>query len=125
MGIEARWYDEDRRIIATVFQTPWTLTEFYQMVKQTEEMVVGSDAAFYQILDFTASKSLPPNFLTALRSADTKYKTNLGMVLIVGASGFVQAIGVMAQRVGLKSVENVRFVATFDEALRTLEAEIG
>lgn len=122
MGIHTRWLDEDRQIILTMFETPWTLDDFYRMVNEMESLVMRIDGTFHMVLDFTQSKSLPPSFLTALRSADVKHKENLGMVVVVGASSFVQAIGMMGQRIGVRSVQHVRFVDSIDDAVELLSS---
>ncbi|MAS37191.1 MAG: hypothetical protein CL610_24535 [Anaerolineaceae bacterium] len=120
MSIHTRWLDEDRQIILTTFEAPWTLDDFYRMVNEIESLVMRIDGTFHLVLDFTHTRSLPPSFLTALRSADVKHKENLGMVVVVGASSFVRAIGVMGERIGVRSVQHVRFVDSIDDAVELL-----
>lgn len=117
MGIQNRWHAENDAVLYTTFADPWTIDDYYAMIAEVKTLLARHDGIYFHVLDFTGTQQLPPNFLSALRAADSHQNPNLELAIVIGANRFIQIIGTMAQRLGIKAASNIHFADSLADAL--------
>jgi hypothetical protein len=117
MSVEVSWVDYAQTTILRNFTGLWTWEEFYKSQEQVNAMLRSVPHKVHQILDFSETKSLPPNALTHLRNSGRNVPPNRGKSIVVTRNNFFLQMYNIINKLFPAITERVVIVATRDEAM--------
>ena len=115
MSVKVLWDNPEHTAVCFVFEQPWNWHELQAARTQQHQMLNSVDHTVHVIMDFTRSSILPRNPIARLKSVSENRPTNTGMIVLVGASAFIQTIAQLYRRLYGGSLRFAA-VSTRDEA---------
>jgi hypothetical protein len=105
-----------------IFQGQWRWEELYDRSKEMQQALDAANHKLHILVDARASGKMPEGALTHLRKLSRDDHDNLGLVIIVGADTFMQAIASVIGAI-YPNFRRYRFVSTMEEAQEILAAQ--
>ncbi len=116
MAVEINWDKTHDHILVITVSDRWTWAEMAETVKKRNEMMESVDAIVDVIVNMEASSGMPANTLTGARQVGKNRPDKEGMTLVVGTSGFLQAMFDLYMRMNNHQSEVFHLVRTMDKA---------
>lgn len=91
--IQLEWDTAQKDILCYTFIEPWTWDEYEATNPQRDRMFSESDGMIDIILDFTNGAQIPARALPHFRKAAAWDSPKRGVVIVVGVSTLLQALG--------------------------------
>lgn len=124
MRISVEWVDDRQSILRWVFPRRWSWEDYSTVKQESATILAEIDHSVDVIGDLTNSDGLPANALTAYRGFVNATPANVDLIVLVGASRFVQAMVNVFLRVVPGKTPGTHFVfADSVDAACTLIAE--
>jgi hypothetical protein len=118
MGIRVRWDNDEKTIVRWDFDGPWKWDEFFVAQHESNLLLDSVDYLVDIIGNVQNSRILPPSALTVYRSTLKKAAPNMGIIVLVGSSTFIQQmVNIFMKLFRFKGPgTDFRFANTDDEA---------
>jgi hypothetical protein len=120
MSVHVSWIDDTHTAILREFEGSWTWDEFYASQDEVNSKLRSVTHLVHQVLDFSQTKSLPPNTLTHLRNSGRNMPDNRGKSLVVTQSMFYLQMYRVLDRMFPALTKRVVIVATREAALEKI-----
>ncbi len=91
MPINVMWKTEAKRVLVFVFQGHWDVNDFYFATEQGNVLLDEVTHSVDMLLDVQNSRSLPSDFMNAIRNVTRKAHPNTGIMVMVGINTFARA----------------------------------
>lgn len=117
MATTVQWYNEEKTIIHHHFEGYWSLQDYYQSLKESNELLDTVDYKVIHFLDMIHSKGLPNGFLSAIRGSSKRWHPNSGRVVMIGANPFVLAFSKLFNKIYPNPDASFFIVGSIGEAL--------
>jgi hypothetical protein len=117
MPATVKWFDEEKTIIFHCFEGEWTLQDYYQSLKESNELLETVDYKVVHFLDMLQSDGLPKGFLSAMRGSSKRWHPNSGRVVMIGGNPFVLAFSKLFSKIYPNPDASFFMVGSIDEAL--------
>ncbi len=124
MGIQTKWYDDTHQAIVREFDRQWTWEDFYASQQVVHEMLQSVPYDVHQIIDFSASQTLPSNILTHIGKSERNMPKNRGKSIVVIQSPLYQTMYNILTKVFPSIVTRVVLVKTREEAEEILHKTV-
>lgn len=121
MNIDVRWLDEDQTAVLTVYQYGWTWDDF-DTATDSAFALIRTVSHPVDIISDTSAAPTPPNPLALghFQRALAALPENLGVVIVISASRFMEQTGTMFTRIFAARANRTHFVRSMDEAQQKL-----
>ncbi len=117
MKITCEWNGPDKRYVIAIYPSRWTWTDFADFKVEVDALIQTVPYEVGAIADVSASGMLPSNASQNISKAFSTAPPNMGLVVNVGASGFLVIVVNMVRRLAPNSpARNLIFVDTMEEA---------
>ncbi len=121
MSIDVKWYDDTQRVVYWAFRGKWTWEEYAEAQLVSNALIHSADHTVHIIGNLEQSPGLPPNAITVYRANLSTTEPNTGMIILVGANGFVRTMINLFLKLSPKSVPGTDFkFAKTDEHARAM-----
>jgi len=119
MSIAVNWYNDDKTIIYWKFAGKWDWNEYAEAQDVSNAMLDTVDHTVDVIGNVQESPSLPANALSVYRSNLSSAHPNTGLIVLVGASMFVEQMVRLLKQMFRNKVAgtNFEFAKSDEEAL--------
>ena len=124
MGVTVDWANDSKTILCYTFAGNWDWDAFYVCWDWVREALEASDHKISVILDFQATRHIPPNSLVHLRSLSQNVHPNYsGATAYVGVGALGALYKMVLEKVNPEVLEKFKvfFVPTPEEAIRVLD----
>jgi hypothetical protein len=119
MGITVVWDDEAHTAFHWIFEGQWTWKEYYAAMYQSNAMARTVNYPIDVIVDLQASKVIPSHVFSNIRAETADQPEKMGMIAVVGANAFVNALLNTLRRVS-RRLQSRLFTANSPEEARAL-----
>lgn len=108
MGIQLQWDNPERTIIRYDFDSHWTSEDFFNAIAADDPMIASVDHPVHLIFDMSNSDTVPVIQLTRLRQIANSVQDNSGMIVLVGANMWINALADIFQKVYATRLDNFK-----------------
>ena len=124
MPILTDWYNGDKTIIRSIHKGTWTLNDYYENVVLLETMRQSVSHPIAIFLDFSESKTLPSNMLSAGQQAERVYSEQIVSTYIFGLDMYHRIIGNMFMKLFPKVGNRMVLANSLEEALEKAQVKL-
>lgn len=116
MPITVVWDDEGHTAIRYDITDPWDWPDLLEAFTKDDDLIKSVNHAVHLILNFSESKTAPPDPMSRLKGIAGMVSSQVGLVIIVGASAWFQIVTTIFYKVygprtegmvGLQTVETL------------------
>ncbi len=122
MSIDGSWDNDEKPIIRYDYGQGWTWDEFKQATATSDEMVSSVTHTVDFITDFSSGSAPPMGALGKFKSAQENSPENVGAIVIVGGSMFVNTLVSTFSRIYRAMGEQLMVASTVDESREKIAA---
>lgn len=118
MPINVMWKDQEKTMLAFLFEGTWNLNDFYQANQKSNSLLDEVTHSVTLVMDVQGSKMIPNGFMGALSNASRKIHPNTGIVVMVGVNAFARAFISLYRKIypEKEGEKSIYFAANYDEA---------
>lgn len=123
MGIQVQWDNPQHTIIRYDFAAHWTSEDFFDAIAADDDMIASVDHPVHLILDMSKSDTVPVVQLTRLRRIAGSVGEQTGLIVLVGANMWINALADIFQKVYASRVDHfcgLLHAPTLDDARRRI-----
>lgn len=123
MAIDIQWDNEEKTIVRQTYGEVVTPEEYYQMVKQSAELLNSVNHPVDLIVDLRKLKFTLRGMTTMTQYANKMVPANQRIVVAVGLPATIKQIINLLMRIAPRAAKNTYYVDTIEEAYRILEEQ--
>lgn len=115
MGIRIVWDDEEKTIIRHIYESVWTVGDYYALIDENYRQIDSVNHRVDIINDLRAMTSVPRNMVPAIQYAARKAHPNEGINVMVASPTYVKLL-VQAINEAIGEATQVIHTRTLEEA---------
>lgn len=116
MPVHVIWKNEEKTIIAHVYEGTWDVPEFLTAVQTTNAFLDSIDHPATLFLDVRHSRMIPSGFMPALRSSYRAAHPNIVLIVMVGINTLAQSFLTLFGKIDTMELNKVPVYFARDEA---------
>lgn len=116
MPYRVYWDEHNDRILYHEYSGVVTAEEYIAVVDENWDLISPLDHTVHVIQDRRHVRSRVQSIFRALKYANSKTPSNLGLRVVVGADSYVKMLISLSQRIAPKLVRDVYFADSVEEA---------
>lgn len=120
MPTEVKWADPEKTILLETINGEWTLADVFTLMETASKMITEVSHKVDIIADLTNARFSDANLLHTLSRLQRLQPSNTGRVVVVKANAYLKALTNVASQLAPKTIANIQFVNTIEEAYAIL-----
>jgi hypothetical protein len=117
MPVTVEWLNEEKNILHHHFETPWGWDNFYESAERHLQLIQEAPDVVDLVLDFSKGSVMPSGAITHFRWALRQHTPNRGLVVIIGVTPFMAALGDVFRKLYPNIADDARIADDLLEAL--------
>jgi hypothetical protein len=120
IAIYVFWQNTAKTIIRQNFEGVCTMSDYHRSVEMTLQLAPEVTHTYHVLMDMRKAQLALTNPLSSLGQVQGKVPAHQGIVVMIGANGFLQAIAKIAKQLFPHIANEIVFVSTEDEAIAAM-----
>jgi hypothetical protein len=116
MGIKVAWGNEEKTIVFHIYEGHWTISDFYESVSTSRELLLQVDNPVDLIMDMSNCSQPPSGIFPAYKYADSQVPENQRFVVIIAAGVIEQAFDKIVDNIAPRASKGRVRVSNMEEA---------